>query len=202
MRLVFASNNGAKTRELALLAKEMGQEIVSYKDVLGKKLEFPAESTDNQVENAKQKANFIHGYLPDEWILSDDTGFYLEAFPNRFGVTAAREFRESGLRGIEQENAYILDLYKDIPDEKRGAYLLATMALCSPEGELFVAAKRGGVAIAREPKGGPELAGLTDLLLAENGKTLSSMPLEEAVDYHDRSRTLKALLDQVAESEK
>ncbi|MBS9334771.1 xanthosine triphosphate pyrophosphatase [Fructobacillus sp. M1-13] len=201
MRIVLASNNEEKTRELTKLAALQGQEIVSYRAILGEKLSFPAESEDDQEQNARTKAAFIHDKLPKEWVLADDTAFFLEAFPERFGVKAAREFKALGLKGVDQENAYLLDLYKDLADEKRGAYLLSTMALITPDGQTYVASARGGVAIAKEPVGGPDLAGLTDLLLAENGKTMSSMPLAEAADYHDRSRTLRALLAQVEQDQ-
>ncbi|MCK8616952.1 xanthosine triphosphate pyrophosphatase [Fructobacillus sp. M158] len=197
MRFVFASNNEAKTRELARLAAVLGQEIVSYRSILGQKLTFPVESETDQEANARGKAAFIQQFLPNDWILADDTAFFLDAFPNRFGVKAAREFKSLGLKGIQEENAYLLKLYEPIPDEKRGAYLLSTMALFAPDGRQFVAAQRGGVAIAHQAQGGPDLGGLTDLLLAENGKTLSSMPLKEVVAYHDRSRTLRVLLDQM-----
>lgn len=199
MRFIFASNNEAKTRELAKLAKVLGHDIVSYRDVLGEKLTFPPESETDQDQNARVKATFIHKFLPNDWILADDTAFFLEAFPNRFGVKAAREFKSLGLKGIGEENAYLLKLYEDVPDEKRGAYLLSTMAACSPDGKITVAACRGGVSLTREPVGGPELGGLTDLLLAENGKTLSEMPLSEAVLYHDRARTLTALVRKLNE---
>lgn len=195
MRLIFASNNKAKTREMAKFTKLFGFDLVSYVDVLGEKLSFPAESTTSQEENAKRKAVFIHEHLPNEWVLADDTGFFLEAFPDRFGVTASREFGALGLHGNEEVNDYLLDLYKDIPDEKRGAYFLSTMALCSPEGKVTIAAERGGVRIARELHPGPDLGGITDLLLAENGKSLSEMPVEEAVAFHDRGRTFKALIE-------
>lgn len=197
MRFIFASNNEAKTRELTKLAKVLGHEIVSYRTVLGEKLTFPPESETDQESNARGKAAFIHQFLPDDWILADDTAFFLEALPERFGVKAAREFKALGLKGIQEENAYLLDLYANIPAEKRGAYLLSTMAACSPTGEITVAACRGGVVLTRTPVGGPDLGGLTDLLLAENGKTLSEMPLTEAVHYHDRARTLTALVQQL-----
>ncbi|MCO0831577.1 non-canonical purine NTP pyrophosphatase [Fructobacillus sp. W13] len=198
MRFVFATNNQKKIMELKKFGALLDQEVVGYEEVLGKRLAFPAESEDSLEDNAKAKANFVHQYLPDEWVLADDTGFFLEAFPDRFGVTAAREMKELGLSGSENINRYLLDLYKDVPDEKRGAYFLATMALVSPEGKVVVVAERGGVAIAHEPHGGPELGGITDIILGENGQTLSAMPLEEVLDYHDRSRALRALIEAVS----
>jgi len=91
MRFVLASNNTAKTEEVAVLAQAMGHQVENYRNVLGETLVFPAETTTSQSENARVKAQFVHQYLPDEYVLSDDTGLYLSAFPDRFGVVTARE---------------------------------------------------------------------------------------------------------------
>ncbi|MBS9338279.1 xanthosine triphosphate pyrophosphatase [Fructobacillus sp. M2-14] len=194
MQIVFATNNKKKVMELNKFGSLLGFDIIGYQDLVGERLSFPSESTDDQSENAKQKALFIHAHLQDEWVLADDTSFNLEAFPDRFGVTASREFESLGLSGSKEINDYLLDLYKDVPDDKRGAYFLSTMAICSPDGEVTIASARGGVAIAHEAHGGPDFGGITDILLGENGKTLSAMPLAEVNDYHDRSRALRLVV--------
>ncbi|GAP00471.1 xanthosine triphosphate pyrophosphatase [Fructobacillus ficulneus] len=195
MEFIFASNNSAKTAEMTILAEKMGHRVINYRDVLGRELKFPAETTDSQVENARIKANFVHQYLPDCWVLADDTGLYLQAFPNRFGVTSSREFKDLGVLGTEAEIAYIQSLYHS--EEDRSAYLLAVLALCTPAGQMFLAEGRGGVRIAEEAHSGPYIGGLDDIMEAENGKTLSEMSLDEVVAYHDRSRALKNIIEQI-----
>ncbi|MDF7636847.1 non-canonical purine NTP pyrophosphatase [Leuconostocaceae bacterium ESL0958] len=195
MRFVLASNNRAKTKELAILAKQMGQEVVNYRDLLQQKLTFPAESEDNQEVNALAKARFIHQYLPEEAVLGDDTGLYLAAFPDRFGVTSSREFHALGLHGTAAEIDYLLNLYQ--PGMDRSAYLLASFALVLPNGQELTTQARGGVRLATAARPGPYLQGLDDILEAENGLTLSEMPLATVLAYHDRSRALAALVDQL-----
>lgn len=195
MEFIFASNNSAKTEEMAVLAQEMGHQIINYREVLGEKLDFPAETTDSQLENAKVKAKFVHEHLPSHWILADDTGLYLQAYPDRFGVTSSREFHQLGVKGTQAEIDYILSLYQDGQD--RSAYLLAVLAAVSPAGELWTAEGRGGIKVATEARSGDLIGGLDDIMEAENGKTLSEMSLEEVVNYHDRSRALAQLVKEI-----
>ncbi|CAK1225622.1 non-canonical purine NTP pyrophosphatase [Fructobacillus cardui] len=199
MDFVFASNNSAKTKEMAVLAQEMGYSVTNYRDILGKELAFPEETTDSQLENAKAKATFIHQYLPDDWILADDTGLYLQAFPDRFGVTSSREFKSLNVIGKEAEINYILSLYDQGQD--RSAYLLAVLAACSPAGQLYTGAGKGGVKIATEARRGDLIGGLDDIMEAENGLTLSEMTMSELVTYHDRARALAQVLQEIKTAE-
>lgn len=195
MDFVFASNNSAKTKEMAVLAQAMGHSVTNYRDILKKELAFPEETTDSQLENAQAKASFIHQYLPNDWILADDTGLYLQAFPDRFGVTSSREFKSLQVIGQEAEINYILDLYDQ--GQERSAYLLAILCACSPIGQLYTGTGKGGVKIATEPRGGELIGGLDDIMEAENGLTLSEMALPELVTYHDRSRALAQVLQEI-----
>lgn len=198
MPFILASNNSAKTQEIAILAQEMGQKIINYRELSNQKLSFPAESTNSQRHNALTKARFIHQAFPDEYVLADDTGLYLDAYPQRFGVVTAREFKEKGIIGTQAEQEYILSLYQ--PGQDRSACLLAVMALITPSGQELLAWGKGGVRIADNIRGGQWLDGLDNILEAENGLTLSEMSLEEVVAYHDRSRAFATLLKALPKS--
>jgi len=194
MRFVLASNNTAKTEEVAVLAQAMGHQVENYRNVLGETLVFPAETTTSQFENARVKAQFVHQYLPDEYVLSDDTGLYLSAFPDRFGVVTARELKAEGILGTEAEQQYILDLLRQ-PLIDRSGYLLAVMGLATPDNRLLTAQGKGGVRIAENSRRGDYIDGLDNIVEAENGLTLSEMSINDVIDYHDRSRALQALVN-------
>ncbi|MDF7626593.1 non-canonical purine NTP pyrophosphatase [Lactobacillaceae bacterium L1_55_11] len=192
MRLVLASNNAGKTKEITTLAQEMGYQVVGYQELLGRRLDFPDETTDSQPQNAMAKAEYIHQFLPDEYILADDSGLYLAAFPERFGVVTSREFAKLGIYEAADEQSYLIDLYQGVKD--RSAYLLADMALVTPDGHQRLAQAKGGVAIANHIGHGPYLGGLDNVLVAENQKILAEMDLDEVVTYHQRARALKELV--------
>ena len=72
-RLVFASNNTAKTADVAKFFKLYGIELINYRELMPAQ-DFPPETTNDQTLNARIKAQFIHGFLPTEYVLADDSG--------------------------------------------------------------------------------------------------------------------------------
>ena len=194
MKLVVASNNSAKTREIQATFAEFGVEVVNYRELIAEKT-FPAETTDDQYENALGKARFIQQFLPNEFILADDTGAYFAAFPDHFGLTIAREFKQLGLKSIQEEDDYLLSLYT--PEMDRGAYLEALFILLTPDGRELSSTGRGGVTLALAERGDYSV-GFDTLFVAENGKTFAEMPLAERVVFSHRGRAAKALMEALA----
>lgn len=194
-RLVIASNNSAKTREIKQVFAELGVEVLNYRSLIDEQI-FPPETTDNQYENALAKARFVQNFLPNEWILADDTGAYFEAFPERFGLTIAREFKQLGLKSISEEDEYLLHLYT--PEMKRSAYLEALFILLTPDNQVHQAIGRGGVILATKERGNFSV-GFDTLFEAENGKTFAEMPMKERLNYSHRGRAAKKLLGELGE---
>lgn len=192
-RLVIASNNSAKTREIQQVFSEFGVDVLNYRSFIDEQV-FPPETTDDQYENALAKACFIQKFLPNEWILADDTGAYFDAFPERFGLTIAREFKRLGLKSIREEDEYLLNLYT--PEMARGAYLETLFVLLTPDGRAQKAIGRGGVTLASEERGSFSV-GFDTLFEAENGKTFAEMPMNERVNFSHRGRAAKALLQEL-----
>ncbi|GFH42515.1 hypothetical protein Hs30E_10660 [Lactococcus hodotermopsidis] len=189
-RIVLASNNSAKTAEIAQFFKLYGIKIVNYRDLIAEQV-FPAETTDNQRQNAIDKATFIHDFLPQEYVLSDDSGMFLSAFPERFGLNTAREFRALNLKNVQEENHYILELYQN--ETNRAAYLSAFFALVTPQNQLVTAEGRGGVAISFENRG-QFGKGLDEIFLTETGKTVAELTLVAQLNHQHRGRATKKLL--------
>lgn len=195
-RFIVASNNSAKTREIQAVFAEFGIEVVNYRSLIAEKV-FPPETTDDQYENALGKARFIQQFLPEEWILADDTGAYFAAFPDQFGLTIARDFKAKGLQSIAEENAYLLSLYT--PEMDRGAYLEAMFILLKPNGEIVKSIGKGGVQLAQADRG-TYSQGFDCVFEAENGLTFAEMPMSQRIVYSHRGRAAKALLDQLKEA--
>jgi dihydropteroate synthase len=189
-RIIFASNNSAKTAEVAKFFKLYGISLMNYRELIAEQA-FPAETTDDQAENALVKAQFIHDLLPTEYVLADDSAMFLAAFPDRFGLTTAREFKGLGLKTVQAENQYILDLY-GVGDDRTG-FLEAMFVLITPDAQVLTVKGRGGVAIAPEPRG-QFGQGLDKIFLSETGKTLAELTTVEQLNYRHRGRATKRLL--------
>ncbi len=196
-KIVIASNNSAKTREIQQVFAEFGVQVINYRSIMSEKT-FPEETTDDQYENALAKARFIKQFLPKEWILADDTGAYFAAYPARFGLTIAREFKSLGLKSIQEEDEYLLGLYASEMD--RSAYLEALFVLLTPDDQVKRAIGRGGTKLALAERGQFSV-GFDTLFEAENGQTFAEMPIDVRVSYSHRGRAAKKLLAQLKPSE-
>lgn len=192
--MVVASNNSAKTREIQRVFAEFGIQVINYRELISEKI-FPTETATDQYQNALAKAQFIRQFLPDSAILADDTAAYFKAFPNRFGLTIARELKSLGLKTIREEDAYLLSLYDDNMD--RHAYLEALFVLVMPDGSVYHSIGRGGVTLAQSERGAYSV-GFDTLFESENGKTFAEMQMSERVNYSHRGRAAKMLLEKIA----
>ncbi len=193
-KMIVASNNSAKTREIQRVFAEFGIQVINYRELISEKI-FPTETATDQYQNALAKAQFIRQFLPDSAILADDTAAYFKAFPNRFGLTIARELKSLGLKTIREEDAYLLSLYHDNMD--RHAYLEALFVLVMPDGSVYHSIGRGGVTLAQSERGAYSV-GFDTLFESENGKTFAEMQMSERVNYSHRGRAAKMLLEKIA----
>ena len=189
-RIVFASNNSAKTADVAKFFELYGIALINYRELIDEQV-FPKETTDDQIGNAKSKAKFIHGLLPDEYVLGDDSGMFLSAFPNRFGLVTGREFKNLNFASVQAENQYILDLYQAVDD--RSGYLSAIFILITPECQMLISQGRGGVAVSTEARGEFGL-GLDTIFVTETGKTIAELTTLAQLNYQHRGRATKSII--------
>ena len=147
-RLVVATLNPGKARELARLLAGLAGEIVSFSDVPGAAL--PEETGTTYRDNALLKARAAARAtgLP---ALGDDSGLEVDALGGAPGIHSAR-FGGPGLDDAGR-TALLLERLRDIPDEQRTARFRCVLALLDAEGrERFVEGTVEGV-ISREPRG-------------------------------------------------
>ena len=124
MRLVFASNNAGKIREVAKILGECFEEevtLLSLKDIAF--FDDIVEDGESFEENALIKARTIArlGYL----CIADDSGLEVDALGGAPGIYSARY---SGGHGNDAENnLLVLKNLEGVPDEKRTARFTCAM---------------------------------------------------------------------------
>ena len=196
MRLVFASNNAGKIREVAKILNECFEEdvtLLSLKDIGF--FDDIVEDGNTFEENALIKARTVArlGYL----CIADDSGLEVDALGGAPGIYSARY---SGGHGNDKENnLLVLKNLEGVPDEKRTARFTCAIACVTPEGEEFTvkASCEGRILHAEEGDGG---FGYDPLFYVEEyGKTLASVTAEEKNAISHRGKALRAF---VAEYEK
>jgi XTP/dITP diphosphohydrolase len=128
-RLVLATANPAKGRELAALLGDVPYRIQSLAEFPG--LVLPPEGDVSYAENALGKARAVTAAtgLP---ALADDSGIEVDALGGGPGVLSAR-YGGEGLTDPER-NALMLRELAGVPPERRTARYRAVVAVTAPDG--------------------------------------------------------------------
>jgi len=126
MRIVLATNNEHKIREIKNILADLRVEILTLKDFP----HFPkADETGNTFEeNAiiKAKAIYRSTNLPS---LADDSGLEVDALDKAPGILSSRFAGEHC--SFQDNNRKLLRLMENIPWEKRGAKFVCVVALAN-----------------------------------------------------------------------
>lgn len=192
-RIVLASSNPGKIREIADLFADLGITVIPQSDL---NIESPPETGVTFVENALIKARCAaqQSGLP---AMADDSGIAVDALDGNPGVYSARY---AGTNATDEQNLdRLLDEMSDITDADRGAGFHCAAVLVCPdetcEPLVVEAVWRGTVLRQRQGVGG---FGYDPVFHdAAVGKTGAQMSREEknAVSHRGKAfKQLKALL--------
>lgn len=129
MRIVLATNNPKKRRELERILDGLDVELVPMGE-LG--LPSPVEDGDTFEANALIKARAAASAtgLP---ALADDSGLEVDALDGEPGVVSSRWAGTDG--DAAANNAKLVRLLADVPEHQRSARFVAVAALVTPDGE-------------------------------------------------------------------
>ena len=133
MRIIFATGNEGKMREIRDILAGMEAEIVSMKEA---GLSTDVEETGTTFEeNAVIKAKAI-AELTDDIVLADDSGLEVDYLNKEPGIYSARYLGEDTSYDIK--NRAILDRLEGVPKEKRSARFVCAIAAVLPNKEVLV----------------------------------------------------------------
>ena len=130
-RIVFATGNADKMKEIRMILSDLGMEILSMKEA-GVDPDI-MEDAKTFEENAMIKAETVAKYLPDDIILADDSGLEIDYLNKEPGVYSARYMGEDTSYDIK--NKELLRRLEGVPDEKRTARFVCAIAAVFPNGE-------------------------------------------------------------------
>lgn len=148
MRLVLATRNPGKIRELALLLAPLDIEVVSMAEYpcLPEVVEDGATFTENAVKKAKTVAAAT-GCLA----MGDDSGLEVDYLGGAPGIFSARFAGEEN--NDRANNEKLLQLLNGVPREKRTARFCCVVAIAVPDGQVYTVSGSCEGIIAFEPKG-------------------------------------------------
>ncbi len=129
MKIVFASSNEGKVKEINEMLEGMGIELVSLSNY-SHVLEI-VEDGKSFLENALKKAKIISEFT-GETVLADDSGLQVAVLRGEPGIYSARYAGEKATDA--ENNAKLLNKLKNIPQEKRAAFFSCVLVLYRIDG--------------------------------------------------------------------
>ena len=133
MRIVFATGNANKVREIKAILADLNMEVLSMKEA-----GVYAEAEENGTtfaENAMIKAKDIAAKVSDAIVMADDSGLVVDALNGEPGIYSARYLGEDTPYSIK--NANIIERLEGIPVEGRSARFVCAIAAVLPDGRVL-----------------------------------------------------------------
>lgn len=147
-RIIFATGNKDKLREIREILADLDIEVISMKEA-GICVDIVEDGTTFE-ENAIIKAKTIHE-LTGEAVMADDSGLEVDYLNKEPGVYSARYMGEDTSYHIK--NMSLVERLKGVPDEKRTARFVCVIALVTEEGRVITTRGNYEGIIGYEEKG-------------------------------------------------
>lgn len=184
-KIIFATGNQGKMREIRQIMTDMDVEVVSMKEA-GIFTDIEENGTTFE-ENALIKARAIAGKA-NAIVLADDSGLEIDFLDKAPGVLSARYLGED--TPYEVKNAHILELLKDVQQNERSARFVCSIAAVFPDGREFTtyATIEGEIALKSAGENGFGYDPI--FFVPEFGKTTAELTAEEKNKISHRGKAL------------
>lgn len=194
MRIIFATGNEGKMREIRMIMGDLGLEILSMKEA-GISAEIE-ENGSTFEENALLKANGIAALCQDI-VLADDSGLEIDALHKEPGIYSARYMGEE--TSYHVKNANLIQRLEGVADEARTARFVCAIAAVLPDGtELTTKATMEG-RIGYEERGENGFGYDPIFYLPDYNKTTAELTAEEKNVLSHRGKALRLMKEQLKE---
>lgn len=194
-KLVFATSNENKIREIREILSGMDFEVITMKEA-GLDMDI-VEDGKTFEENALIKARAV-AEASGEIAVADDSGLEIDYLGKEPGIYSARYLGHD--TSYDYKNSVILERLEGVPDEERTARFVCAVAVVFPDGssKTFVHTMEGQI--------GYEIAGQNGFgydpifFLPEYGKTSAEISPEEKNAISHRGKALRALAEYLKET--
>jgi XTP/dITP diphosphohydrolase len=129
MKIVFATKNEGKVKEIKEMLEGMNIELIS----LNHYNNLPEINEDGKsfLENALKKAKIVSEFT-GETVLADDSGLQVDSLNGEPGIYSARYAGDEATD--EENNNKLLAKLKDVPEQKRTASFFCSLVLYKKDG--------------------------------------------------------------------
>ncbi len=194
-RIVFATGNKDKMKEIRMIMEDLKLPILSMKEA-GVEKEIIEDGTTFQ-ENALIKAKAIAELLPDDIVMADDSGLEIDYLNKEPGIYSARYMGEHTSYDIK--NNHILERLKGVPKEQRTARFVCAVAAVFPGGKSIAVNGTMEGRIADHIAGENGFGYDPIFWLDDYGCTSAEISPEEKNSLSHRGKALRAVRQQIME---
>ena len=187
-RIVFATGNQGKMKEIRLILADLGMEILSMKEA-GVSLEIE-ENGKTFGENAEIKARAVWEKTGGI-VLADDSGLVIDYLNGEPGIYSARYMGED--TSYEIKNRALIDRMAGVEGQDRSVRFVCNIAAVLPDGQAVHTEETMEGLIAYEPAGEGGFGYDPILYLPEYGKTSAEISIEEKNRISHRGKALEAM---------
>ena len=192
-KIIFATGNEGKMREIREILKELQVPVLSMKEA-GVSLNIE-ENGSTFAENAEIKARAVWN-CTGGIVLADDSGLVVDALGGEPGVYSARYMGED--TSYEIKNREIIRRLEAVSGQDRSARFVCIIAAVLPDGTVRKTEGTMDGVIAMEPAGEEGFGYDPILYIPEYGKTGAQLTKEEKNAISHRGKALRAMKGELA----
>jgi XTP/dITP diphosphohydrolase len=194
-KVIFATSNEGKMKEIREILSDMDIELLSLKDadIMPKIEENGLTFEENAIIKAKEVMK-----LTGEIVLADDSGLEVDFMDKAPGVYSARFMGED--TSYQIKNQYIIDRLATAKEEERSARFVCVIACALPDGTVITCRETVEGFIAKQICNGPTGFGYDPIFyIPEYGCTMSDMTAEQKNAISHRGKALRAMKEAIKE---
>ncbi len=191
-KIIFATGNENKMREIRQIMGDMPVEILSMKQA-GVSADIVEDGTTFE-ENALIKARAI-AEITKEIVLADDSGLEIDALNKEPGIYSARYMGEDTSYHVKNRN--LISRLEGVEEEKRTARFVCAIAAAFPDGEAVTTVGTIEGRIAYEEKGENGFGYDPIFFVPEFGCTTAELSDEEKNKISHRGNALRAMKEKL-----
>lgn len=201
MRVIVATGNKDKVKEIKEILSDMDALVVTMKDA-GLSAE-PEEDGATFLENAVIKAKAVaeKAAKSSDWkdavVMADDSGLVIDALNGEPGIYSARYMGHD--TSYREKNANLIERLDNVPEEERSARFVCAVAAVCPGGKILTAeaAMEGRIAYEEHGQGG---FGYDPIFyLPEFDRTSAELSLEEKNSISHRGKALRMMREKLTD---
>ncbi len=191
-KIVFATGNAGKMREIRDILADMDVEVLSMKEA-GVRIEICEDGATFE-ENALIKARAVASCV-DAIVLADDSGLEVDYLDRAPGVYSARYLGED--TSYEVKNQAILDKLFGVRKEQRSARFVCAIAAVLPDGEELLTQAAIEGYIGEKPAGSGGFGYDPIFYVDAYGCSTAELSPEQKNEISHRGKALRAMKEQL-----